>query len=167
MFFTVRSPSTSHEFPEGRTAVDRKRISGYCCTSRKSAERTWLSRVLSPVSMLAAWITASTDDRVGSGAISMVPENELKLPRTRLIIMCRAANWIREWVGSMLHFPGAGSSRRSVLAACGVLVDIPSSRSGTALCHRRQRTVEPFPELWFRRCPGLAGPHPTAVQDDE
>jgi hypothetical protein len=78
-----------------------KRISGQRSTFRKSGERRCASRWASPVSMLAATIVTSTEDRSGSSAMTIVPANSRKRPRVLAIIMCRATNSICQRAGSI------------------------------------------------------------------
>src|SRR5688572_11283350 len=115
----VRSPTRTKRLrPCGTTPVERKAIVGKLSMSRKSAERRWPSRWGSPVSMLAAPISALTDEepRLASSR-AMVPATFAKRPLTVENIMCLTASSTTEWEGSIAQVVAAA-------VVDGVAVDI-------------------------------------------
>ena len=87
--------------PLGVTAVETKVISGYCSTSKKSAERRWPSRCSTPVLSEAAAIVNEPVAAVGfSGSSCRLPDTVPNLPRTVVTIMCLAAKITSVWVVS-------------------------------------------------------------------
>src|SRR5258708_7311338 len=101
----VSSPSTKNPRPSARTASERKAMFGKFSTSRKSAERTWLSRFGSLVLIEDASIVTVTDERAGSWSVTIVPLNRSKRPRTLLTTRWRTTKETSEWAGSMSHVP--------------------------------------------------------------
>jgi hypothetical protein len=83
------------------TAVLLKVMVGNFATSKKSELRRCLSRASLPVSMLAASMTTSTEEReMSSGSTWMVPWNVLKRPAV-LLSRWRILKLTSEWVASM------------------------------------------------------------------
>jgi hypothetical protein len=101
----VRSPSRRKSSPSGRTPVERNVSVGCDSTSKKSALRMWLSRLGSPVFTELRSTVAVTLDCSGSGAVTMVPSNLSKRPRTLLTIMCLTTKDTSECTGSIVHVP--------------------------------------------------------------
>jgi hypothetical protein len=71
-------------------AVLVKVITGWRSTSKKSAERRWLSRMSLPVLTDDITICAVTEHADGSGPVTICPLTSPNIPRTRLI-RCRTA----------------------------------------------------------------------------
>ena len=67
-------------------------IVGWFSTSKKSALRMCASRCSCPVLIEVRSTVAVTDDLSGSSAVTIVPSNLSKRPRTLLTIMCRTTN---------------------------------------------------------------------------
>ena len=101
----VSSPITrSRPPPRPSTRVLRNRSTGKFSTSKKSAERRWLSRWAVPVSMLAASIATSTHDLARSPSSSWIaPVYFRNRPRTFEDTMWRIEKPAVEWVGSMFR----------------------------------------------------------------
>src|SRR5438477_4318810 len=77
---------------------------GYFSTSRKSAERRWLSRFNSLVSSEVASMVTSAEELVGSFSSRLsTASNLLNRPLTVVIIMCFAENSTPEWAVSSVH----------------------------------------------------------------
>src|SRR5262245_25489346 len=109
MSLIVRSPTTSISSPErGCTRLPTKRSSGYCATSKKSADFRCPSRSATPVSMLDESIVTSTVafEKSPSGTCT-VPDQRVNDPRTFAITRCRTEKCTLEWLLSI--------SQRSVL----------------------------------------------------
>src|SRR5919206_995250 len=81
---------------------ERKVSSGYFATSRKSADRRWASRSATCVSIDAASMRTSTDERVRSFSSSSIePDHLAKRPCTFEMTMWRTQKWTAEWPTSM------------------------------------------------------------------
>src|SRR6185437_1769748 len=139
--------------PARSTVVLRNVISGYRSTSRKSADLRCASRWSVRVSMLAASITASTDDAVGSVSfIWMVPLTPVNRPFTVVIMRCLAPNSTSVCAGSSVHV-------LDVVDGCMVEVVI-SLLLRKAVARAAQRTgaipssLKPFMQLTFPRVGG-------------
>ena len=87
--------------------VEVKVSSGNCSTSKKSALRTWPSRLASPESKLAAWMVAVTEERSRVSPRSAVAATSVNLPRTLLMpawrtvkptSLCEASRFQVPWV---------------------------------------------------------------------
>jgi hypothetical protein len=78
---------------------------GCFATSRKSAERRWVSRSATPVSMLTASISTSTDE-AARFAVSRdsFAFHFAKWPRTFEITMWRTVRFTVEWAPSTCQF---------------------------------------------------------------
>ena len=85
--------------------MERNVSVGCDSTSKKSALLMWLSRLGSPVFTELRSTVAVTLDCSGSGAVTMVPSNLSKRPRTLLTIMCLTTKDTSECTGSMVHVP--------------------------------------------------------------
>ena len=72
--------------------MDAKVIVGCFSTSKKSALRMCASRCSWPVLIEERSTDAVTDDASGSSAVTIVPSNVSKRPRTLLTIMCLTTN---------------------------------------------------------------------------
>ena len=101
----VSSPSSNRSPSSTRTAFEAKVQVGWLATSKKSAERMWLSRCSLLVSMDVASIVAETLEPVTSSPVTICPVNEPKRPRTLLTIMCRTLKETSECTGSMSQVP--------------------------------------------------------------
>jgi hypothetical protein len=83
----VRSPSTRKSPASTRAPVERNSIVGWFSTSKKSAERRWLSRPSSLVSTEATSTLATTVASSGFSGATSVALFMPKVPRTFEIIM--------------------------------------------------------------------------------
>src|SRR5579862_2585146 len=84
----VRSPSTKYRPVSSRTAVDANVMFGKCSASRKSAERTCLSRTGRCVFTEAASMDTLADVRARSSSVTTVPLKASKRPCTLLTTRC-------------------------------------------------------------------------------
>jgi len=75
-------------------------MTGLVSTSKKSAERRWLSRASTPVSIDAVRMVTEAVEAARSSATVIVPSNSRKVPRTLAIPAWRVMKPISVWVGS-------------------------------------------------------------------
>src|SRR5205814_8662476 len=100
---SVRFPLTWYaEPPICWTCVLLKAMVGYFFTAKKALERRWVSRKRLCVVILAASISASTQELAGfCSSIWSLPRTLLKLPLVVVTDRTRIANDTCEWVGSI------------------------------------------------------------------
>src|SRR6266545_3967337 len=127
---TVRWPTSWKAVPPtGRSSVLLNLTLGNRSTAKKSSLFRWLSRISTPVWMLAASISTSVSESSGFSAIWIVPENEANRPRT-LVRIWRATTSTLVCAGSSSQIPVGGNATLSTSRA-RVLMALPSYAGAT------------------------------------